>query len=218
MPTKLFSTIPIIQHSLATPLSNILLNSELAVENIDKNNIYSPKAELDKVILNAQHMKSLLSLQEKNQSYIFSPQKAISELIKLNQNSKLKKSLVTRVSLPLKKYLQGNKLLFQEVLVCLINNAYESYQKHSRHKMVFVSITKKNKNCLINVVDGGCGMNWWEKNLSSMPFHSQKRKHSGLGLFFVKQTIEKEFKGKMTIKTKKNKGTTIDLLIPFYKG
>jgi len=217
MPTKLFSTTPIIKHSLATPLTNIIFNSELAIENLNQQHSYCPKSEINNVILNAQYIKSLLFLGEKNKSYLFSPEKAIFELIKMNEGTQLKKGLVSRISLPFKKYLSGNKLLFQEVLVCLINNAFESYQKATRHKMVFLSAISQSRNCLISVVDAGTGMNWWEVNLAQLPFNSQKKKHSGLGLFFVKQTIEKEFQGKLKISSTKNKGTKIELTIPFYK-
>jgi K+-sensing histidine kinase KdpD len=218
MSSKLFSTSPILKHSLATPLTNILFNSELAIENINRQTTYCAKSELNRVMLNAKYMKSLLLIQEERNNYIFSPQKAVLELIKLNDGAKIKTGLVSRIALPVKKYLQGNKLLFQEILVCLINNAYESYNQKIKHKMVFLSVLEKRNNCLISIVDAGKGMNWWEKNLASMPFHSQKNKHSGLGLYFAKYTIEKNFNGKISIKSRKNKGTTISLSIPFYKG
>lgn len=218
MPKKLFSTTPIIKHSLATPLTNILFNSEIAIENIKSKNSYCPQNELNSVITNAKYIKSLLYLTEKQQKYIFSPQKALFELIKMNNQTKLKQSLVSRVSLPIKKFINGNKLLFQETLVCLLNNAFESYQQNTKNKLVFLSAIEKDNNCLISVVDGGKGMNWLEKNLASLPFNSNKNKHSGLGLFFAKQTIEKDFHGKLSIKSKKNKGTTIEVTLPFYRG
>ncbi len=216
MQTKLFSTTPIIKHSLATPLTNIIFNSELAIENLNKQHHYCPKNEINSVKLNAEYIKSVLYLSEKKQTYIFSPEKAIAEIIMMNDGSKLKQSLVSRISLPLKKHLLGNKLLFQEVIVCLINNAYESYQKNIKNKLVFLSAISKNDCCAISIVDAGKGMSWWEKNLAQLPFSSKKPHHSGLGLFFVKQTIEKEFAGKILINSIKNKGTTIELKIPFY--
>lgn len=218
MPTHLFSTAPIIKHTLATPLTNIITNSELAVENLQLKTSYSPETELQKVILNAQYMKSVIMLRETKQQYIFSPLKAIQEIIKINHSSKLKKGLVTRVAIPIKKHLTGNKLLFQEMIVCLLNNAYESYKRKTTHKMVFFSATDHKKNCKITIVDAGKGMNWWEKNLSTYPFQSLKKKHSGLGLYFVKQTLEKDFNGKLSIRSQKNKGTTISLSLPFYKS
>lgn len=219
MPAKLFSTTPIIKHSIATPLTNILFNSELAIENIRKNKTnYCPESELSSVMMNAKYIESLLFLSDKQQTYLFSPQKALFELIKMNDQTKLKKSLVSRVSLPFKKFLVGNKLLFQEILVCLLNNAFESYQKNTTNKLVFLSAIEENEKCLISIVDGGRGMNWWEKNLASLPFNSTKQKHSGLGLFFAKQTIEKDFKGKIIIKSQKNKGTTVEVTLPFYRG
>jgi K+-sensing histidine kinase KdpD len=217
VPTHLFSTAPIIKHSLATPLTNIITNSELAVQNLQLETSYSPETELQKVLLNAQYMKSVIMLQEKRQQYIFSPLRAIQEILQINHSSKLKKGLVTRVAIPTKKHLTGNKLLFQEMIVCLLNNAYESYKKRTLHKMVFFSATDHKKNCKITIVDAGKGMNWWEKHLSTYPFKSLKQKHSGLGLYFVKNTLEKDFNGKLAIKSQKNKGTTVTLSLPFYK-
>lgn len=218
MSAKLFSTTPIIKHSLASPLTNILFNSELAIENIKNQNNYCPHNELHSVILNAQYIKSLLFLTETEQTYLFSPQKALAELIKMNNQTKLRQSLVSRVSLPVKKFLLGNRLLFQETIVCLLNNAFESYQQNTNNKLIFLSAIEKENNCLISVADAGQGMTWLEKNLASLPFQSRKNQHSGLGLFFAKQTIEKDLQGKIVINSKKNKGTTIEVTLPFYRG
>ncbi|NCN45684.1 MAG: hypothetical protein COU63_03185 [Candidatus Pacebacteria bacterium CG10_big_fil_rev_8_21_14_0_10_36_11] len=212
----LFSTTPILQHSLATPLTNILSLSELALENIKQENLYKPEQELQRVLLNAKHMQSMLAFRDRQQRYVFSPQKAINELLCINDQTRIKKNLVTRIVIPANKFLCGNKLLFQEIVVCLLNNAHESYNKKTKHKLVFLSAINKNSNCLLSVVDAGKGMNWWEKQMALKPFSSFKQNHSGLGLFFVKQTVEKEFNGSVNIRSKIKQGTTIELSFPYY--
>lgn len=211
---RLFSTVPIIKHSVATPLSNILLNAELAVNNLhykDSEHSYQP---LQRVLLNAQYLQTLLTLHEKKYVYIFSPQKALEELLLLNEGAVLKKSLVTRITLPPKTHIVGNKLLFQEMITCLLNNAFESYFKQTPQKMVFLSATQQENFCSFSIVDAGKGMNWWEKRWAFIPFRSLKENHSGLGLSFVKHSLEHDFQGKLQIHSQKNKGTTITLLFP----
>lgn len=212
--THLFSTAPVLRHSFATPVTNILLNTEIAVENL---RAHPSALYLQRTLLNARHLQSLLRLSENPQPEIFSPQDALHELIALNEGTKLKEVLVSRLFLPPSLRLKGNKLAFQEMAVCLLNNAYESYEKRHPHRLVFVSATHEKTNFHLSVADGGRGMSWLDKTLCTTHRYSTKQNHTGLGLYFVKETATKEFRGKLDIYSQKSRGTTITLRLPLYR-
>ena len=142
-----------------------------------------------------------------------SPKKALDELVMFNQHTRLKQHLVSRIFLPAECLFQGNKLAFQEMVVCLLNNAYESYLA-AKNRLVFLSATVENDLLKLVVTDGGRGMSWLAKTLSVSPLYTSKNNHAGLGLYFVKKTIEAEFSGKLLLRSRLHKGTSATLLFP----
>jgi len=208
----LFSTVPIIRHSFATPLTNILLNTEIAVKNLAQTPTHT-EIYLQRVLLNAQYLQSALRLSDSAEHQPFSPQQALAELLSLNQHTRLKQHLVSRIFLPASLKLAGNRLAFQEMVACLLNNAYESYLS-SKNRLVFLNAIADEQALVVSVADGGRGMPWLKQKLSTSPFYSTKTNHSGLGLYFVKRTIEAEFAGHFSLRSKLNKGTTVGLRFP----
>jgi sensor histidine kinase regulating citrate/malate metabolism len=75
--------------------------------------------------------------------------------------------------------LNGNKLLFQEVINCLLNNAVEAYRAKNINKIVLIKTQIKNQNLQIAITDGGNGMNWLEQKLIGKKFYSLKDDHQG---------------------------------------
>ncbi|HEX9817814.1 MAG TPA: hypothetical protein VGA89_02910, partial [Patescibacteria group bacterium] len=89
--STLFSTAPIICHIFATPVTNILINTEIAVKNLPEEAKNSADIYLQRVLLNAQYLHSVLQLENETSAQYFSPQSALKELLALNGDSKLKK-------------------------------------------------------------------------------------------------------------------------------
>lgn len=210
----LFSTAPILKHSFATPVTNILLNSEIAVKNLRQAVPAKSEIYLQRILLNAKYLQSVLKLADTNCPERFSPQAALQELITLNEGTQLKKSLVSRIFLAPNCRLTGNKLAFQEMAVCLLNNAFESYQSQQTQRLVFLSAVQKENAVELSVADGGRGMNWLAQKLSTTQAYSTKSDHSGLGLYFVKTTLEHEFGGRLLLRSRLRQGTTITLQFP----
>lgn len=211
---RLFSTVPIIRHSFATPLTNILLNTEIAANNLTRLKPADSEIYLKRVMLNAQYLQSVLKLSETGAIDSFSPKTALHELITLNDGTQLKHHLVSRIFLSSNFTLNGSKLAFQEMMVCLLNNAYESYETRRHHKLVFLNAVLGKKAFHLSVTDGGKGMGWLSQKLSTTQLYSTKKNHSGLGLYFVKKTVEQEFSGHFTLYSRPQKGTTVALSFP----
>lgn len=206
--------LPIIQHSCATPLTNIILNTQLASQNAHQKSPASPDMYLQRVLLNAQHLQNTLRLAESPNSQSFSPENALQELLALNEGAKLKQQLVSRIFIPRPTRIRGSQLAFQEIAVCLLNNAYESYAQTKRHKLVFLSAVVEKELFKLSVADGGQGMSWWQQKISTQQWYSSKQRHSGLGLFFVKKTLEQEFGGHFQLRSRRGRGTVITACFP----
>lgn len=211
---RLFSTLPVIRHSFATPLTNIVANAEIAAENLRRARSNSvSEMYVQRVLLNAQYLQNALKLADEPPE-TFSPRTALAELIQLNEGTQLYRHLVSRIFLPETCYLAGNQLAFQEIAACLLNNAYESYLSHQKRRYVFFSALANTAQLTLSVIDGGKGMDWFSQKLSTLPFYSTKKKHSGLGLHFVKRTVEREFGGHFYLRSQRGRGTAITLRFP----
>ncbi|MFH2118125.1 MAG: HAMP domain-containing sensor histidine kinase [Candidatus Paceibacterota bacterium] len=210
----LFSTAPVICHSFSTPVTNILLNTQIAVQALPREARELSDIYLQRVLLNANYLNSALQTTDSIAPSSFSPKHALLELLALNEGTKLKQQLVSRLPVANNFKLSGNKLFFQEIVACLLNNAYESYPQEKINKPIFLNFNLKNKFCVLSVTDGGQGMNWVKQKLSTTQFYSTKQNHSGLGLYFVKKALEEKFGGKLTLSSRPNKGTTITLNFP----
>jgi signal transduction histidine kinase len=210
----LFSTSPIIRHSFATPLTNIVASAEIAAENLRRAQPSSvSEMYVQRVLLNAQHLQAALKLAD-TENETFSPKNALTELLSLNEGTQLHRHLVSRIFLPEACFLAGNRLAFQEAAACLLNNAYESYRPQQKQRYVFFSALANTTVLSVSVIDGGAGMGWFSQKLSVFPFYSTKQRHSGLGLHFVKQTVEREFNGQFILRSRRGRGTSITLRFP----
>lgn len=115
--------------------------------------------------------------------------------------------------LPSKLKLFGSKLYFQEILICLLNNAYEAYQdKTVVHISLSVRVIKNH--VFIGVVDFAKGMTSLGQKFALLKGVSYKENSLGLGLSFVKQTVEQVFKGEFKIISGYGVGTHVQVAIP----
>jgi signal transduction histidine kinase len=207
--------IALLRHSIATPLSTILINLELALACVEQE---KPPAKINfnhhlKLALKAsQYLKQLINQDQKSKQK-FLVKTSILEISQIPQRIN-SNQLINYINISDKLKIAGNKLFFQESLICLINNAFESYKQKSFNRIVILKAFNDQKNLWINIVDGGCGMNWLSQKLATVDKISFKKNHTGIGLAFAKKTIEKKFAGQLLIKSKKNSGTTISLKIP----
>lgn len=206
---KHFSYFDFFKHAASSPLSNILLNSQLALSEQNDN-----KESLKEILLSANYLKNLLN-NDKNKE-LFAVNDALVEIILLNQCFHQDVSYAKKLKQSNNINLTGNKLLFQEVINCLLNNAVEAYQTKNYNKIVLVKTQIKQQNLQIAVTDGGNGMNWLEQQLIGKKFYSLKDDHQGVGLFYSKKIIKNKFFGKIKFISKKNQGSTAIIEIPLY--
>lgn len=203
---KHFSYFDFFKHAASTPLSNILLNSQLALS--EKKNTHN----LKEILLSANYLKNLLNSEKNRES--FTVNDALVEIILLNQCFHQDVSYTKKLKQSNDVVLSGNKLLFQEVINCLLNNAVEAYRSININKIVLIKTQIAKENLQIAITDGGNGMNWLEQQLLGRKFYSLKDNHQGVGVFYSKKIIKNKFSGTIKFISKKDQGSTAFIEIP----
>lgn len=100
----------------------------------------------------------------------------------------------------------------------LISNAIKYRDRRKEHQYVNVSISGNNDECKIIITDNGIGI---EDQYIDKIFNMFFRAHneitgSGIGLYIVKETIEKLF-GNLQVASKPKEGTTFTVVLPNLK-
>lgn len=99
----------------------------------------------------------------------------------------------------------------KQVFVNVIKNAIEAMPKGGQ---LLIQVKHKNEcNILIRFIDQGCGIPKESLPKLGEPFYSTKEKGTGLGLMMCYKIVEAH-NGHMHIKSKPDKGTTIDVILP----
>jgi signal transduction histidine kinase len=98
----------------------------------------------------------------------------------------------------------------KEVLVNIIANAIDAIDEHG---MITLRGRIKKDRAELSVSDDGCGIEEEHLNRIFDPFYTTKARGTGLGLTVCRQIITLH-KGTMDIKSRKGKGTVVDLSVP----
>lgn len=112
---------------------------------------------------------------------------------------------------------RGDILRFRQVIINLISNAIESYKdsKKSGSKRRVVVTVKAARNAItIEISDFGTGIPASIRDQVFDPFYTSKEKGIGIGLFLVKQMVERDFKGDVTLVKTGPAGTTFAVSFP----
>jgi phosphoglycerate-specific signal transduction histidine kinase len=216
--SNFFGSLKIIRHATATPITNILLNLGL-LNRCDQLKKFPVNYQLylNRALLAAQYLKTIMQQSQLNLASVnsFLIKATILELIAICKNPNRQGRLISFINIDAQLSLSGNKLYFQEALICLLNNAFEAYKGNEPNQLVILYISKFKNNLQIKICDSGQGF------LSLMDSGSVKLQDSrivkGTGLNFVKQVMEKHFQGKIKITSKAKKGTTVYCSLPLSK-
>ena len=112
-------------------------------------------------------------------------------------------------------YIFGNKLILLRTILNLVNNAIESYDKSPKeNQKVIIKVFKKDKHLNLSIRDFGCGILEKDKEKVFNLLYTNKNNGTGLGLYVSNKNIKKEYKGKIKIESKVNKGSIFTIQIP----
>lgn len=211
-------------HELRTPITTAFTYSQLIKRKIERNEKFDPKwidtinEELNRLTFLTNELLEINQIRKGRLSYHFeelNPKDIIEKSI-TNFKSKFpqREVILNCCDGPLKIYGDQSKLI--EVFTNLLDNA----AKHSPMKSkIIINVREEDKKLLFEVSDKGKGIP--KKDLQNIfeEFYKAKdntKEGMGLGLYLSKRIIDTH-KGDIIIDSKKDKGTTIRLILPSLK-
>lgn len=210
-----------VSHEIKTPVSSI---EGFAKFLKDKNLTDEEREEYANIIIEeAKRLENLtgkiLKLSKLNNQEIITNKQEIEvaeqirKAISLLEPKWSKKDIKINVSLEEKIFLGDEDLIFQ-VWVNIIDNAIK-FSKEGGN--IDIKVYEKDSNITVEIKDHGIGMQEEELEKVYDRFYQIDRSHSkegsGLGLAIVKRIVELS-EGKIEIKSKENKGTTVIVKLP----
>jgi signal transduction histidine kinase len=122
----------------------------------------------------------------------------------------------------------GSSAELQQVILNLINNAYQAYSDHFLNTVIEnnntctgaltidVTLSTDANNAVIQIKDDGPGMDEWTQRHIFEPFFSTKEatKGTGLGLSVSYFIITEHHNGSISVVSEINKGTTFTITLP----
>ena len=210
-----------VSHEIKTPVSSI---EGFAKFLKDKNLTDEEREEYANIIIEeAKRLENLtgkiLKLSKLNNQEIITNKQEIEvaeqirKAISLLEPKWSKKDIKINVSLEGKIFLGDEDLIFQ-VWVNIIDNAIKFSNEGGS---IDIKVYEKDENINVEIKDHGIGMKEEELEKVYDRFYQIDRSHSregsGLGLAIVKRIVELS-EGKIEIKSKENKGTTVIVKLP----
>jgi signal transduction histidine kinase len=112
---------------------------------------------------------------------------------------------------------KGDIIRFRQIILNLIYNSIEAYPAKTKvglPRTVTLRLERQKTNLFIHVNDRGIGIPAKERGKIFRPFYTTKNRGAGIGLFIVKQVVENDFKGIITMSSDKKQGTTFSVSLP----
>ncbi len=114
---------------------------------------------------------------------------------------------------------KGDITRFRQVILNLISNGIEAYPKPTRRsqpsdRVVTVGLKRQHSTLFISVTDYGRGIRAADQLKIFEPFYTTKKEGVGIGLFIVRQVVEKDFGGELAVTSTKQQGTIFVISLP----
>lgn len=174
--------------------------------------------QIDNIIESSQKIRNFIKLVQED---LFSPNKkqtievtkTIREIMSLiyykakNQNVSIILISNSRI------YLRINKMKFYQIIINILSNSIDSYEKinDSRKRNIIINVKEENGYIKFNFIDNGCGIE--KKNLSKIfdERYSTKENNFGIGLKTTKKIILEDCSGEIKVSSKPQRGTTFNI-------
>jgi two-component system phosphate regulon sensor histidine kinase PhoR len=207
-----------VTHEFKTPIAAIRLmlqtskhpkvNDEKRIELVD-NSIQSTH-RLEEL---AENMLMAMQIESNAYQYNLSPVDYSNLVNKVINNQQIKGQISAEVEPDI--VVEGDDFILRMVVNNLIENAF----KYSNNQPIEVSLTKDQKWKRLSIKDQGIGLkkedykNIFKKFYRVQDEETRVSKGTGLGLFIVKQALEKH-SGKVFVSANADKGSTFTILLP----
>ena len=115
---------------------------------------------------------------------------------------------------------EGDTLRFRQIVINLLSNAAESYYNTkipNKKRVVTVTVKSDRKNASIEIADRGPGIPLAIRECIFDPFYTSKQEGVGIGLFIVRQVVDRDLKGEVELVTTGPRGTTFMVKVPLVR-
>lgn len=204
-------------HDLANHLSSMSLDIEglkrrrqsEIVERIQQDIHY-----IDEVV---QRVRQQMQGKQSNQR--FDAYEEIQTVVSMLQFAANRAGVIVTVSGPEERLaLSGDITRFRQIIINILSNAIESYAglklPKTQQPVVTVSIDEVDDGLQIIIADFGWGITKKQQQKIFEPFYTTKDAGVGIGLFIVRQVVEQDFNGTISVKSTKAQGTTFTIWLP----
>ncbi len=198
-------------HDVANPLTAIALNLDL-MQNTSQGTLLKTARQ------NLKYLERYLDGARKQIDTggavaDFSINDELAQVIAMLQHQARQASVLLRFRADAPIYLRGDPVKFSRIAANLISNSIEAYDNLDIDKakqVVNVSVRRSAKAVILRITDNGIGIAKPQINQIFNSFYSSKppeQRNLGLGLSLVKEYVETDFKGSVTVKSNSS-GTT----------
>ncbi|MDQ3009031.1 MAG: HAMP domain-containing histidine kinase [bacterium] len=205
----------ILTHATSTPLTSLLFSLQ---QLSDKSQALTKEQQraIKQAQLSANYLKQFFNTESTNSSISFCVAEMLQNVVKMFNSRETEDSckVAQHIAADLKIY--GSAVLFQEMMVCILNNAFEARENASTKCGVAVTVNcwQKGDQLVVQVLDNGCGIEWWKIGSYFASGRTSKANHQGIGLSFVKNVVTKHFGGSVSISSNSSCGTQFTVLLP----
>ncbi|MCK5061374.1 HAMP domain-containing histidine kinase [Candidatus Parcubacteria bacterium] len=217
-------------HEFINSLTAISLHIE-QVKNGSYKKLKETKQYLARAINTSEQMKNFLMMARKRIAAqedikLFSVEDEIKQVVKVLAYKARKANVCINFNPSVNIKIYGDAIKFSQVVINLVLNAADAYpdadeQIASRNtrREVLISLDKNKSGFILNVEDWGRGISGENVQKIFEQFFTTKdfSEGAGVGLFLVKNIVEKDFEGTIKLISNNKKGTIFSVAIPIKK-
>lgn len=112
-------------------------------------------------------------------------------------------------------YFKSDVIPFRQIISNLLSNAIDaSIHKNAKQRKIVVTITDQANQITIAIADWGVGIKPQDQTKIFEPFYSSKSDGTGIGLFIVKQIVEDDLGGTISVTSQPKTGTIFTVTLP----
>ena len=205
-------------HDLINPLTAVSLNVN-ALNVDDPKKVEETKRFVSKAVNATKRIEDLLHTAQKQISRSvekeeFEMNTEIHEVLTLLQHKAQQAAVEIAFKSKTPVWIHGNSTRFHQIMANLISNGIDSHEQSNRSdKKVSVSVRRDDDNICIEVSDRGVGVPNKIRGKIFEPFFSTRLNYggSGIGLSTVKECVEQDFHGKISVRDGIEGGSTFSI-------
>ncbi len=213
-------------HDLINPLTAVSLNVEKAKYEGLSHNLLKAEQYLDQAFVATKRMERFVvavrgQITKKGSKKIFCLYEETRQVMEILSYKAHVASVVLTLKGDSAMAINGDPILWNQVILNLLSNAIDAYdfvKNTPRKKEVVITMRVKGSRVHCQIIDHGIGILTENINKIFDPFFTTKSgeltKGTGLGLSIVRQIVEKDFKGSVSVKSIPNTYTAFLIVIP----